>query len=88
MYSAAILFKYLMEFTNYIYSGIVNTFSWCGDLKEECPAPFPPFCPQLNKKEEKIELENLKEIFIEEQPKEEPKRKKSETDWDIISSNN
>lgn len=91
MYSTAILFKYLMEFTNYIYTGIINTFSWCKDINNECPAPFPPFCPQHSKEKDE-DKDELKGILIEEQPKEQPKqqpkRKKSETDWDIISDNN
>lgn len=63
MYSATLIIKYLLDFSHYIYSGIVSTFSWC--CSSPNPYKFPPFCPDyltddlLNKKNDNIPLKKV-----------------------------
>ena len=66
MYTATLIMKYLMDFSQYVYNGIVSTFSWC--CSSPSPYKFPPFCPDylsdelLNKKNDNIPL---KEVVVE-----------------------
>lgn len=63
MYSVTLIMKYLIDFSQYVYNGLVSTFSWC--CSSPSPYKFPPFCPDylsdelLNKKNDNIPLKEV-----------------------------
>ena len=102
MYTVALIMKYLINFSERIYNGIKNTFSWCCSYPS--PYKFPPFCPDYLNEDlllKKNDANRLEEVVVE-QPQplndhtnvnetadfvENKVEHENENEWDIISDN-